>query len=295
MPRISVVMATYQGERFLPEMLDSLATQSRLPDELVVRDDASGDATIRVLEDFARRAPFAVRVIPGEQRVGYAQNFVAATRECAGDLVFFADQDDLWRPGKLATVESRADVTLPQALFHDFALVRDGSVVAPSFYSLLEERGYPPDVSIKGCTMAVTRPFLDLWDWPDARTDLSHDFWIALLSMAFGQRLNLPEQLVDHRLHDANASGWVPTSSARVFTTEGDGASPVAVLVDLVLKPRHLRQRTRGLLEAVEVNGERIDPRAARRLRRVLRTNRRRYRERRRTSPGRSSSPGSKP
>lgn len=281
MPGISVVMATYQGERYLPEMLDSLATQSRRPDELVVRDDASEDGTVRVLEEFAGTAPFAVRVIPGEERVGYAQNFVAATRACSGDLVFFADQDDTWRPGKLAAIESAADRTVPQAIFHDFALVRDGNVLAPSYYALLEERGLSADVAIKGCTLAVTRPFLDLWDWPSAESRVSHDFWIALLATAFGQRRNLPDQLIDHRLHDSNASGWVPDSSARVFTTEGDDAGSTALLVDLVLKPPHVAQRTRAFLDVIDSAGERLDPGAARRLRRVLRTNRRRHRERR--------------
>jgi glycosyltransferase involved in cell wall biosynthesis len=279
MSGISVVMATYQGERYLPEMLDSLATQTRRPDELVVRDDGSEDGTVRVLQDFARTAPFMVRVILGDERLGYAQNFVAATRACAGDLVFFADQDDSWRPGKLAVTESAADSTLPQALFHDFALVRDGAVVAPSYYALLDERGLSADVAIKGCALAVTRPFLDLWDWPSASSRVSHDFWIALLATAFDQRRNLPEQLIDHRLHDSNASGWVPDASSREFTSEGDDAGSTTLLVDLVLKPPHVARRTRAFLDVIESTGERLDPAAARRLRRILRTNRRRHRE----------------
>ena len=281
MPGISVVMATYQGERYLPEMLDSLATQSRLPDELVVRDDASEDRTVEVLHEFARTAPFPVRVVPGDERVGYAQNFVAATRACSGDLVFFADQDDSWRPRKLAVIEASADLTLPQALFHDFTLVRDGQVISPSYYDLLTERGLRPDVAIKGCTLAVTRPFLDLWDWPSAGSRVSHDFWIALLATAFDQRRNVPEQLIDHRLHESNASGWVPDASARVFTAEGDDSGSPALLVDLVLKPPNVPRRTQAFLEVLDAVGDRVDPQAAQRLRRVLRTNRRRHRERR--------------
>lgn len=281
MPGISVVMATYQGERYLPEMLDSLAAQSRLPDELVVRDDASEDGTVEVLHEFARTAPFPVRVIAGDERVGYAQNFVAATRACTGDLVFFADQDDTWRPHKLAVIEGQADTSVPQALFHDFTLVRDGREVSPSYYALLTERGLTPDVAIKGCTLAVTRPFLDLWDWPAPESRVSHDFWIALLATAFDQRRNVPEQLIDHRLHETNASGWVPDASAREFTREGDDAGSPALLVDLVLKPPNLPRRTTAFLEVLESVGDRVDPQAAQRLRRVLRTNRRRHRERR--------------
>ena len=62
---VSVAMATYNGERYLPEMLESLAAQTRLPDELVVRDDGSTDGTLGVVHDFARRVPFRVEVIAG--------------------------------------------------------------------------------------------------------------------------------------------------------------------------------------------------------------------------------------
>jgi glycosyltransferase involved in cell wall biosynthesis len=96
-PVVSVAMATYNGERFLPDMLESLAAQTRPPDELIVRDDASQDGTVGLLHAFARRMPFRVEVVAGDQRLGYAQNFVAASQACRGSLVFFADQDDVWR------------------------------------------------------------------------------------------------------------------------------------------------------------------------------------------------------
>ena len=82
--QISVAMATYNGERFLPEMLDSLAGQTRLPDELVIRDDGSSDSTLVVVQEFAARAGFPVRVLPGGDLLGYAQNFVTASRACSG-------------------------------------------------------------------------------------------------------------------------------------------------------------------------------------------------------------------
>src|ERR1700712_3772221 len=91
-PSVSVAMATYNGERFLPEMLASLAAQTHPPDELVIRDDASDDGTVDILHAFARRVPFRVDVIAGGPRLGYAQNFVAASRACSGGVIFFADQ-----------------------------------------------------------------------------------------------------------------------------------------------------------------------------------------------------------
>jgi glycosyltransferase involved in cell wall biosynthesis len=277
---VSVAMATYNGERFLPEMLESIAAQTRPPDELVVRDDASEDGTVGILHAFARRVPFRVEVLARGPRLGYAQNFVAASRACSGGLIFFADQDDVWRPEKLATVgRSVRRRRVPRALFHDFALVaEDRSPVAPSYYDLLAERGYPPALAIKGCSMAVTRGFVDQWGWPPPEAPVSHDFWVALLSTAFGQRRNLTEQLIEHRLHDANASGWVPDEGSRVFTRPGDASGPVRLMIDLVLKPPHLAARTEAFLKALDDHGGPLDPAAGQRLRRLLVANRRGHR-----------------
>jgi glycosyltransferase involved in cell wall biosynthesis len=285
-PSVSVAMATYNGERYLPEMLASLAAQTRWPDELVIRDDASQDGTVDILHAFARRAPFRVDVIAGGPRLGYAQNFVAASRECSGGVIFFADQDDTWRPPKLATVMHRVRRRrAPAAFFHDFTLqAGDGTPISPSYYGLLAERGYPPAAALKGCSMAVTRSFVDLWGWPPADSAVSHDLWVALLATAFGQRRNLPDPLIDHRLHASNASGWIPDASSREFTEPGDGSGPARLLIDLVLKPPRLSERTRAFLDVLDSRGDQVDAEVALRLRRLLRANQRHHRERRRAT-----------
>ena len=282
--RISVAMATYDGERYLPEMLESLATQTRPPDELVVRDDGSSDRTLDVVHDFAARAPFAVHVVPSDDgRLGYAQNFVAASRACTGDLLFFADQDDAWRPEKLETVSRAVSDGEVAAVFHDFSLqAADGSQVAPSYAGVLAERGFLPVVALKGCSIAVTRGFIDTWDWPPRSSPVSHDFWVTLLATAFGQRRILPDILIDHRIHDRNTSGWIPDQNSREFTRSGDGAPDIDLLVDLVVKPPRVRGLTATFLDVVRERGESVDAAAAQRLAESLRANRRHHRERRR-------------
>ena len=221
-----------------------------------------------------------MRVLPSDVRLGYAQNFVTVSRACTGDLLFFADQDDVWHADKLETVAAAAPRGEAAAVFHDFSLQGgDGSPLAPSFFGILAERGFGPTVALKGCTIAVTRAFIDTWDWPPPTSRVSHDFWVALLSTAFGQRRILPDVLIDHRIHEANTSGWIPDAGSRTFTSPGDGSSDVEVLVDLLVKRRRLRPRTEALLEVIRERGEAVDPAAAQRLRRALRTNRRRYRE----------------
>ena len=149
-PSVSVAMATYNGERHLPAMLASLAAQTHPPDELVIRDDGSEDGTVGILHAFARRMPFRVEVVAGGPHLGHAQNVVAASSACSGNIIFFADQDDTWRPPKLATVAQHVRRGVPLAFFHDFALVDDDDTrVAPSYYDLLAERGFPPAAALK--------------------------------------------------------------------------------------------------------------------------------------------------
>lgn len=122
--KISVVLATYNGRPFLPEQLDSLARQTRLPDELLICDDGSTDGTVSYLQDFARRAPFETRIHENKNNLGYTQNFAQAVEMAGGDLIFLCDQDDRWHPEKIAAYLKRfeAEPAL-QALFSDSALV----------------------------------------------------------------------------------------------------------------------------------------------------------------------------
>jgi len=101
---LSIALATYNGERYIGEQLDSILRQTRLPDELVVFDDASVDATQAIVLDFARHAPFPVRFQVNSVRLGSTRNFEMAIRACGGDIIFLCDQDDVWYPDKIALI-----------------------------------------------------------------------------------------------------------------------------------------------------------------------------------------------
>ena len=105
-PRISVAMCTYNGAHFLAPQLESFVVQSRLPDELVVCDDGSSDDTVAILQAFARRAPFRVRIEVNDVTLRSTKNFEKAIGLCTGDLIATSDQDDVWLPEKLALCEA---------------------------------------------------------------------------------------------------------------------------------------------------------------------------------------------
>src|SRR2546426_7664709 len=99
--RLSVVMCTYNGAKYLDDQLRSLEKHSRPPDEIIFLDDCSTDSTADIIAAFASRAPFEVHLYVNPQNLGTTKNFEAAIRRCTGDVVALADQDDFWLPHKL--------------------------------------------------------------------------------------------------------------------------------------------------------------------------------------------------
>ena len=81
-PKFSVAMCTYNGAEFVAAQLDSIAAQTRLPDELIVCDDGSTDATIECVREFARNAPFPHRLVENEENLGSTNNFERAISLC---------------------------------------------------------------------------------------------------------------------------------------------------------------------------------------------------------------------
>src|SRR5260370_27009832 len=100
-PSISVAMCTFNGARFLPEQLQSIALQTLQPSELVICDDGSTDGTVGILQSFALSARFPVRIFCNQETLGPARNFEKAIGLCDGEIISLCDQDDVWRPEKL--------------------------------------------------------------------------------------------------------------------------------------------------------------------------------------------------
>src|SRR6267154_3101567 len=128
--KLSIAMCTYNGAAYLSEQFESLATQTRVPDELVVCDDSSTDNHTReMVAAFARRAPFAVRLFVNKQNLGSKRSFELAIRRCRGEIIFLCDQDDVWREDKLAVIE-RTFSSSPQTglVFSDAELVDENLV-----------------------------------------------------------------------------------------------------------------------------------------------------------------------
>jgi len=209
-------MATHNGERFLAAQLDSILRQTLLPDGLVVHDDCSEDGTVRLVQEFARSAPFPVELIRATRRGGYADGFLSAARSCHTDLVSFSDQDDVWKPKKLercvVEFERSPDVIL---VAHSWELLGAGRGARRSLLRLHRRRVTNPRstplVWPPGFGMVISRRLLEVWDWVGqpslASLDWGHDDWFSFVAAALGTVVFLPDRLVLYRQHDANLLG----------------------------------------------------------------------------------------
>ncbi len=263
--RISIALATYNGATFLQEQLESLAGQTLVPDELVVCDDQSSDATVEILHRFALRAPFPVHVRVNDERLGWRGNFVEATGLCSHDLVAFCDQDDVWYPGKLETIVREFDDPSVMLVHHNADLVDPRGEAYGTLQPVTTEKRIIEALSRPthwsnplGLTMvfrAVLARYNDLWpesiDLAVPGHRAAHDQWFYFLATNLGTVISLPQRLLGYRQHQGNSVGWndAPASRPRI-----DDAQAVAVDTDRILKM--LRPFCAVLHKAAEREGE---------------------------------------
>jgi glycosyltransferase involved in cell wall biosynthesis len=220
-PTISVAMCTFNGSQFLPTQLESIATQDRLPDELVICDDASLDNSVDIARDYERTSKFPVRVVRNQSNLGSTRNFARAISMCQSQIVALADQDDVWYRYKLQRIEA-AFVHSPTlvAVFSDADLIDAdsnplGLRLWNSFlFSARERRRFADGDGLKilvkhpvvtGATMAFRRELVDLL--LPIPADHVHDAWIAFLLAAYGEILPIEEPLMQYRRHGRQQIG----------------------------------------------------------------------------------------
>ena len=217
--RISVALATHDGERYLLAQLRSIASQTHPPAELVVCDDCSGDGTLGIVEQFRREAPFPVRVLPPAARSGPHESFVRAAAACLGEAVAFCDQDDIWLERKLercADALGGDDVLL---VVHAASVTRHDLRPTGRHFPrvgrsrVVDAGSIDPWLTCPGFAMVFRRSVLDWGDWAHRppshywRGLMTHDEWIAVLAMAAGRTAFLSERLALHRQHDGQMFG----------------------------------------------------------------------------------------
>ncbi len=233
LPRVDVLLATHNGADFLEAQLRSLLEQTYPVVRVLVRDDASTDATPALLADWAARRPGKIEILDGGPRLGACGNFAALLQRAEADYVMFCDQDDVWLPGKIARTLDKMRQTERQAgpdqplLVHTDLAVVDESLcgLGDSYWSyqhLDVRRGATLNRLLienvaTGCASMLNRALVRKAA-PIPAEAVLHDWWIALAAAAFGRIERLDEPTVLYRQHGCNQIGavrWGPRHVAR--------------------------------------------------------------------------------
>lgn len=219
---ISVALCTYNGSKYLKEQLDSIAAQTRRPDELVIRDDVSTDDTLEIAEQFAADAPFLVNIHRNNENLGSTKNFEAAIAACTGDVIALSDQDDVWLPQKLERIEAEFAADPGVGLVFSDALLTDdqmsplGTLLWRGTFRPWDQKefaaGRAAEVLLQynvvtGATMAF-RAGLKPGILPiPLLTDFIHDAWISLIAAMASRVKLINEPLVKYRQHSGQQLG----------------------------------------------------------------------------------------
>lgn len=210
---ISVCMATYNGEKYLREQIDSILVQLEDNDELVVSDDGSTDSTIEILESYCDNR---IRILINKGIHGVNTNFDNAIAHATGDLIFLSDQDNVWLPGKVKACKDALDNA--DCVVHD-CIVTDQylDVEEPSFFSLRGSgNGFWKNIyknTYLGCCMAFKKELInDLLPIPQTSA-FFQDNWIGCIADLKYSLIFIPVKGILFRRHINTTSSASKTSS----------------------------------------------------------------------------------
>lgn len=204
-------MATYNGERYLRQQLESILSQlSPQEAEIVIADDGSTDETLQIIDSLKDSR---IRVLPAEKHLGTIYNYERALQAAKGDVLFLADQDDIWLPGKVTVVfDGLKECDL---VMHDAYMLcpKDSQEdVWLRFGKLSDIRPYRSGVlrnwwknSFTGCCMAFRRDVLEkALSFP--KNLPMHDQWLGIVAERYFRTRWIGEPLTEYRQHSSNAT-----------------------------------------------------------------------------------------
>ena len=205
---ISVSMATYNGEKFIRQQLDSIINEIGIDDEIIISDDSSNDNTVSIIKSYNDKR---IKLFENQKFKSPLLNFEFAISHAVNDLIFLSDQDDLWVKGRveiMKTALEHADLVVS-----DFSIIDESNnIILPSYFTKYPLRAKPGIIrnlwrhSFSGCCMAFRKEILKkALPFPkDVYT--YHDFWIGFVANLFYKIKFIQKPLTLYRSHTNNVS-----------------------------------------------------------------------------------------
>lgn len=219
--KIAILMATYNGEKYICQQIDSILSQTCKDWELYIHDDGSTDNTIAAVESYVEKYPNKIHLIDGKSTGGAKYNFFYMFGQVEATYYMTCDQDDVWLDkkieltyDKMLTIENKADV--PCLVYTELRVVdSELNTIADTMsgYQSLDchKRTINQFIlqnSVTGCTMMVNRALRDkMLRITDIDNTIMHDWWAALVAAQFGKTTFIDEPTILYRQHGDNSLG----------------------------------------------------------------------------------------
>ena len=216
---IDILMATYNGEKYLKEQIDSILEQSYQNIKLIISDDFSKDKTIQILKEYQEQDK-RVEVFFQQENLGVVKNIEFLLNKVTSSVFMLADQDDFWMKEKIKKSYELLKNSNSDLVFTDLEVVdKDLNTIYPSFndYMLLTRKinkcldnnrlNYLYNC-VTGCTIcAKSKIIKDILPLPNNSKFVIHDYWIGIITSLNGKVSYLPDKTIKYRQHENNQVG----------------------------------------------------------------------------------------
>lgn len=204
--KVSVAMATYNGEKYIEEQIKTILVNLEEDDEIIISDDGSKDNTLNIIASFKDSR---IVVVQGP-KAGVKKNFENAIRHCSGKYIFLCDQDDIWMDKKVETVLEQFESEQVSVVVHNCTLINDnGGKLLDSYFEYRKSgpgrfKNYMKN-SYMGCCMAF-KASLKEKILPIPNDIEMHDQWIGIIAEKYGKSVFIDDKLIHYRRHEDNES-----------------------------------------------------------------------------------------
>ena len=245
-PEIEILMATYNGEKYVKEQIDSIIHQTYENWKLLIRDDNSTDKTLEILKEYEKKDK-RIKVIEDKKgNLGFVKNFEELLIYSNKEWVMFSDQDDYWLENKIEKYVSilnsnPKDILKKPILIHSNSFICNDNLeiikkefINSNIASKYNEDSYYFFYFVQGSTVLINRAMIDL-ALPFSKNVTVHDRYLHLLAEFLGKRIFINESLIKYRQHSNNKIG-------------AKGSS----IISKILKKRYFHNEDRELILEIQ-------------------------------------------
>lgn len=207
--KISVGVATYNGEMFIHHQLHSIINQTVKPDEIVLIDDCSHDKTLQIASNILKLSGIDLIIQCNKENLGYYRNFEKVLERCTGDIIFLSDQDDVWFPNKIEMHLGIYKKNIDALMVTNDCLITDSDLYSYGRTKLMNINSFlgSSNSMIMGCCSSISVKLLKA-SLPFPKEFLGHDNWLNAIASNLKGTILIKDILQFYRQYGSNTSSY---------------------------------------------------------------------------------------